>query len=171
MDNFYKDLYGMSESLNRLKKSQSYDVNKLVFSLKHLVGQLEYYYCDFLPKNQGDNYIPKEITLIENSLVYINLGRGFPKEIMDGHWCYVLKNYGYKLLVIPTTSVKADSMPINPKYEKDIQVMMNGKKAISRMQLSDMRSVDAQRVYTRKNVCQVITSYDEICEFVKSNIF
>ena len=171
MNNFYKDFYDMSESLNRLKKSQSYDVNKLVYSLKHLVGQLEYYYCDFLPKSQSGNYVPKEIIWLENSLVYVNLGRGFPKEIMDGHWCYVLKNYGYKLLVIPTTSVKEDSMAINPKYEKDIQVKKKEKKAISRLQLSDMRSVDIQRVYTKKKNCQVITSYDEICEFVKSNIF
>ena len=38
-------------------------------------------------------------------MAYFNIGRGFPKELMDGHWCYILKDLGYKALVIPSTSI------------------------------------------------------------------
>ena len=39
---------------------------------------------------------------------------------MDGHWCYVLKDFGSKMLVIPCTSIKEDS-PEATEYELDIR--------------------------------------------------
>ena len=45
---------------------------------------------------------------------------GYPKETFDDHWCYILKDYGTKYLIIPTTSIKVDSGECNPLYEMDI---------------------------------------------------
>lgn len=56
----------------------------------------------------------------EGQIAYINLRRGYPKETFDDHWCYILKDYGTKYLIIPTTSIKVDSGECNPLYEMDI---------------------------------------------------
>ena len=91
---------------------------------------------------------------------------------MDGHWCYVLKDMGYKMLVIPCTSIKKDSTPANPAFEKDIKIKTDTHITTHcRIQLSDIRSVDIQRLDLRKAFYQVLTSREEILDFVEKNLF
>ncbi len=106
-----------------------------------------------------------------HQMAYFNIGRGFPKELMDGHWCYVLKDLGYKMLVIPCTSIKDDSTEANPQFEMDIQIKIHKHITKSRIQLSDIRSVDIQRLDLRKPFCKVLTPQKEIHEFVLKNLF
>jgi len=89
---------------------------------------------------------------------------------MDGHWCYILKDLGYKMLVIPSTSVKKDSKECHPHFEMDIDVLMDGHLCVSRIQLSDIRSIDVQRLDVRKSFCEVKTSRDKIVNFTKNNL-
>ena len=90
---------------------------------------------------------------------------------MDGHWCYVLKDFGSKMLVIPCTSIKEDS-PEATEYELDIRAKIRKYPIRSRMQLSDMRVVDLQRLDIRKRFCNVITDKKEIINigWQKSNL-
>lgn len=173
MKNLNKDLVEIKKSLERLEKSNKYDVEKFLFSTKHLIKQLEYFYCDVVPSDKSADkvfYVPK-VKPLEHQLAYINIGRGFPKELMDGHWCYILKDYGHKLLVIPCTSIKSNSKPCNPLYEKDIKIVMNHQVTYSRLQLTDMRTIDIQRLDNRKEPCEVLTGQYEIQKFVLKNIF
>ncbi len=169
-----KDLYEISKSLANIKETGMYDVEKYCCSLLHLTSQLEYFYCHLVPKGSGDStntYYRIHQRPKEHQMAYFNIGRGFPKELMDGHWCYVLKDLGYKALVIPSTSIKNYSKPCHPQFEMDIEIDYEGKKLHSRVQLSDIRSVDFQRLDLRKPFCNVYTSRDLICKFVKENIF
>ena len=98
----YDDLFEIGRSLDHIEKTGMYDVEKYSCSLKHLTSQLEYFYCHLVPNGTGQSsstfyhlhYRPKV-----HELAYFNIGRGFPKELMDGHWCYILKDLGYKMLV------------------------------------------------------------------------
>ena len=103
-----------------------------------------------------------------HQLAYVNIGRGFPKELMDGHWCYILKDMGSKMLVIPTVSIKDSS--INEKYELDIDIVINNKPKKSRLQLSDIRSIDIQRIYGNKGYIEVTTSFEKIHNVIKDFI-
>ena len=103
-------------------------------------------------------------------MVYINLGRGFPKELMDGHWCYVLRDMGAKIMIIPSTSIKEDSI-FDERYDMDIKSKVLNKKLVSRLCISEIRTVDVQRIDKRKKFMNVITNRKEIIQFVKMRIF
>lgn len=167
------NLADLSKSLNNIKQSGHYDVEKYCFSLVHLTQQLEYFYCYLVPKgtNNSDNtYYRLQHRPLEHQMAYFNIGRGFPKELMDGHWCYILKDLGYKVLVIPSTSIKDNSKPCHPQFEMDIVIENEGKKLKSRIQLTDIRSIDLQRLDLRKPFCNVLTPVNKIKLFVVNNL-
>ena len=163
----------MKKSLKNLEESDCYDVGKYTYSLLHQTRQLEYFYCQLLEQEEATPdqtfyHVSKRPEV--HQMAYFNIGRGFPKEIMDAHWCYVLKDFGSKMLVIPCTSIKEDS-PEASFYELDIDVRIRRYYIKSRMQLSDMRCVDIQRLDLRKRFCNVVTSREEIERFIKENVF
>ena len=166
------NLMEMSKSLMKLQESGKYDVEKYSYALLHQTSQLEYFYCQLVKDGDCDqtyyhvNRRPKV-----HELAYFNIGRGFPKELMDGHWCYILKDMGYKMLVIPCTSIKKDSSEANPLFEKDIQINTDKTITKCRIQLSDIRSVDIQRLDLRKPIYSVLSDFDDIKQFVRENLF
>ena len=168
----YDDLFEVGRSLANIEKTGMYDVEKYSCSIKHLTNQLEYFYCHLVPKSgRTDNtYYHLHHRPKEHEMAYFNIGRGFPKELMDGHRCYILKDLGYKMLVIPSTSVKKDSKECHPHFEMDIDVLMDGHLCVSRIQLSDIRSIDVQRLDVRKSFCEVKTPRKKIVDFTKNNL-
>lgn len=163
----------MKKSLKKLEKTDCYDVEKYTYSLLHQTRQLEYFYCELLEEDhpQPDQtyyHVYRRPTV--HQMAYFNIGRGFPKELMDGHWCYVLKDFGSKMLIIPCTSIKEDS-PAPSAYELDISSRIRKYTIKSRMQVSDMRVVDIQRLDMRKRFCEVITDRKEIENYIKHIIF
>lgn len=166
------NLMEMNKSLKHLEESGNYDVEKYSYALLHQTSQLEYFYCHLVKDGDCDQtyYHVHKRPQIHN-LAYFNIGRGFPKELMDGHWCYVLKDMGYKMLVIPCTSIKENSSAVNPMYEKDIKIITNTHETTCRIQLSDIRSIDIQRLDLRKPFYTVLTPRQEIMDFVEKNLF
>ncbi len=166
------NLLEINKSLERLKKSGVYDVEKYSFALLHQTNQLEYFYCHLVKDGDCDQtfyHINRRPQV--HQLAYFNIGRGFPKELMDGHWCYILKDMGYKMLVVPCTSIKEDSTPVNPLFEKDIKIKNKEHESQCRLQLSDIRSVDIQRLDLRKEFYDVLDDEEEVSEFVQKNLF
>ena len=163
------NLIEMNKSLQRLEKSGIYDVEKYSYALLHQTNQLEYFYCQLVKDGECDHtfYRVHKRPHVHN-LAYFNIGRGFPKELMDGHWCYVLKDLGYKMLIIPCTSLKGNSC--NPGFELDIDVMMENVKTKSRLQLSEIRCVDMQRLDLRKPFCNVLSTRKEIINYVEEHL-
>ena len=163
------NLLEMNKSLKKLEESGVYDVEKYSYALLHQTSQLEYFYCHLVKDgdcNQTFYHVHKRPHIHE--LAYFNIGRGFPKELMDGHWCYILKDLGYKMLIIPCTSLKGNSC--NPGFELDIDVMMENVKTKSRLQLSEIRCVDMQRLDLRKPFCNVLSTRKEIINYVEEHL-
>ena len=167
------NLLEMNKSLKKLEESGVYDVEKYSYALLHQTSQLEYFYCHLVKDgdcNQTFYHVHKRPHIHE--LAYFNIGRGFPKELMDGHWCYVLKDYGCKLLIIPSTSIKSDSK-FNSEYDMDIFSEDVEKEEVikSRLCITDMRTIDIQRIDKRKKYKKVITKRKEIIAYVNDRIF
>ena len=94
-----------------------------------------------------------------HQLVYVQLGSGYAKETRAPHWCYVLKNAGQKLTVIPVTSVKKHSGPARAPFELDIEEEDG---TIGRMHFDDVRSIDKLRVIDKKGYRSVLTPRSDI---------
>ena len=164
-----ENLYEISKSLHHIQETGIYDVDKYCCSLLHLTNQLEYFYCHLVPKGSGDcdnTYYRLHDRPKEHQMAYFNIGRGFPKELMDGHWCYIITYFGNKALVIPCTSNRQNQ---NNEYKKVIKSVNNKNEIIySKLSFSDIRCIDMQRLDLRKNFLNVITPRDEILnEFIK----
>lgn len=149
-ENIYKIMWNISRQLELLQATNRYDVDALLYSLSYRVKQLNYFYKDLIDK-QGTNDANKTYYNLrpnpsEHQLIYVSLCRGFPKELYDGHWCYLLKDCGTKFLVIPTTSIKETSSTDDKAYYYDIEEWDG---AMSRMRFDEVRMVDKMRVVTK----------------------
>lgn len=163
----------MKKYLKKLDESGLYDAEKYSRSLLHQTSQLSYFYCSLVKDGSlSDTYYHVHKRPKEHQMAYFNIGRGFPKELMDGHWCYVVKDLGYKMLIIPCTSIKKESSPVNPHFEKDLTVLdEHGMITHSRMQLTDLRTVDIQRLDCREPFYNVCDDQEEIRKFIIEHLF
>lgn len=148
--NIYKIMWGICRQMEILQSTDRYDVDALLYSLSYQMKQLNYFYKDLIDK-QGSNDANKTYYNLrpapsEHQLVYVSLCRGFPKELYDGDWCYLLKNCGTKFLVIPVTSIKETSPTENQSYYYDI---VEEDDFIARLRFDEMRTVDKMRVITK----------------------
>lgn len=158
-----------------IKGLENYDDPcKLVDEIDKWLIELSYFHNKIVKDGQDPSNViynlPPSQRPKEGQIAYINLRRGYPKETRDDHWCYILKDYGTKYLIIPTTSIKEDSGECNPLYEMDIvDKTPSGK---SRLQFTDMRSIDIMRVCrsVNPNYYDVITDREEILEKFRSLI-
>ncbi|MBO6047357.1 MAG: hypothetical protein J6P61_06390 [Erysipelotrichaceae bacterium] len=169
--NKYKNIADLLKSVERLERTHLYDVNKFTRSIAHLASQLEYFYCHLADEqgrepNQTFYYVKTRPHV--HQLAYFNIGRGYPKEVMDGHYCYVLSDLGTKMVIIPCTSIKEDSQNPDPRFQKDIIVRSGNELMVCRLQLSDIRAVDIQRIDVRKDIRECVTSKAEIHKCVGS---
>lgn len=161
MKNFEDKLKKLIFSLKRLYEESDYDALTYVHSLLEQTHQLCFFYC-FL-ENQSDEdevFYSLKKRPKRYQLAYFNIGRGFPKELCDGHWCYVYHDYGVKMFVIPCTSIKDDSPASH--FEMDIKIERFRGADYVRLQFGDARMVDVQRLDIRKEFVEVLESSKEI---------
>ncbi|MDK2809973.1 MAG: hypothetical protein PWR27_682 [Petroclostridium sp.] len=169
----------MGEIISILKGISNYDVDGFVNQLYYWVKELEFFYNNVVPKQGGDparafykvkpSQRPKE-----GQVAYFNLRRGYPKETYDGHYCYILKDYGFKYLVIPTTSVKEDSSSMDERFEIDIKLKGFENDRYTRLHIDDMRVVDIQRLNEKKKIYELqedINKVSEVNEKIKKLLF
>lgn len=161
-------LYGV------LTHTENFDMNTFIKDMKYEIGQLKFFYNN-ITRNQTGNpstsfYKPR-IKPEAHQLAFFNLTHGFPKELRGGHWCYILKHAKSKFIIIPCTSVKEDSSPADPEFQMDIEIdgFPNDKKA--RLQFSDIRSVDAQRLYVDRGIYDIVTDRSKILNSVLDAIY
>jgi len=156
-ENIYKIMWNISHQLEILQNTGRYDVDAFLYSLSYQVKQLNFFYKDLIDKQgMGDankTYYNLRPNPQEHQLIYVSLCRGFPKELYDGHWCYLLKDCGTKLLVIPTTSLKETSCIDEKEYYFDI-TEEDG--SISRLRFDEIRMVDKMRVITKDKPYRIV---------------
>lgn len=164
----------MSDITNKLKQIVKYNTTGFVYDLKTLVGQLYHFHNELIKPNEknGDNtyFHPPKVPKI-HQIAYFNLGHGYPKELYGGHWCYVVSDYKYKYLVVPTTSVKLDSTKINPDFEIKIEAKDFKNDLETRMQVSDLRIIDLHRIHVKKEIFDVTTDRKYIEDELKRILF
>lgn len=163
-------LQSIEKELVKLK-GYGYSVETLQESWYHQVCQLNYFYglCERLNRHPDDMIYQLKQTPKKHQLAYFNIGRGFPKELMDGHWCYILKIIGCKAIVVPTTSLKKET---NNTYRKTIKSISHDKRTyLSSMSFSELRTIDLQRLDVRKTFLDVTTPRDEIISALKEFMF
>lgn len=147
----------------QLAETGRYDVDMLISAWRHQLNENNFFY-DYLVDKAPEQKPEKAVYHLEaepqvHQLVYVQIGRGYATELRDPHWCYVVKNSGTKLMVIPLTSIKEDSGPARVPFELDI-VEEDG--TVGRMRLDDMRSVDKMRIIQKKGYRGVQTSEEKI---------
>lgn len=177
------------KNLDNPKNRPNYPQNLVVArSIRTHLETLDFFYNRLVEKQVSSNPNPDPSKTFYNSnprpkegeVAYFNLGTGYPKELHNGHYCYVLKDYKTKFLVIPTTSVKDNTEP-DPDFEFDIQLgtLKNNTGAKSslkpnqksRLQLSDVRSVDLQRINLQRGIYTVSTPTSDVNDFLKAKLF
>lgn len=152
---------------------KDYDVYKFITSLNSMVSDIHYFFNHLVKKQGGDKdntYYKLSPRPKEGQVAYVNIGRGYPKELQDGHYCYILKDFGAKMAIIPTTSVK-DGSQYNPDFEFDIKLNGFQNDLKTRMQITDMRVVDVQRINKKKGYYNVETDRVDIEAAVKKVLF
>lgn len=176
-ENIYKSMWGICRQMEILQETNRYDVDMLLYSLSYQMKQLNYFYKDLIDKQDSKDanmtYYNLSPNPSEHQLVYVNLCRGFPKELYDGHWCYLLKHCGTKLLVIPTTSIKESSSIDEQDYYFDIEETDNCQ---SRLRFDEIRMIDKMRVVTKDKPYRDVKTDRKVIEekfmnFLKLSIF
>ena len=147
----------------KLEDTGRYDGGMLISGLKHLLAENNFFYGPLVDQALVDDpsrvFFDLKVNPTVHQLVYVHLGGGYAKEMRGPHWCYVVKNNGQKLTVIPLTSIKEDSGPAKEPFEMDIDEG-NGKKGL--MHFDEMRSIDKMRVIEKKGYREVFTPREKI---------
>lgn len=153
----------------KMMDKKGIDVDFIIQNIHHQISNLRYFYCNLeeIEPDVDKRMYKLSIPIKEHTMVYVNLGIGFPKEIKGGHWCYVYKVLNRtKALVIPSTSFKENTTL--SEYNKVIKFKYIGLNSTSILQLSDMRVIDLQRVYDKKGCIEVTTPRKDIVKKVNS---
>ncbi len=74
-------------------------------------------------------------------------------------------------MVIPTTSVKENSNPPNSKIEIDIKIKDFKNDKTSRLHLSDMRTVDIQRINEQKSIYEIKEKPADLKQIISEFLF
>lgn len=156
----FSQLGSMAETL---EATGNYDVDSLISGLKQMIRGNIFFYGTlakkYPEKDPSRVFYDLKVNPHEHQLVYVQLGCGYAKETRAPHWCYVLKNVGQKMTVIPVTSVKEYSGPARAPFELDIEEEDG---IIGRLHFDDIRSIDKMRVIETKGYKEVNTSEEEI---------
>ena len=153
-----------------LQNIKNYDAEQFSIQLLHWVRELNYFYSKLVPQQSNDpsqtfyHINPPSNRPNEGQVGYFNLRRGYPKELYDGHWCYILRDFKTKYLIVPLTSVKKNTM--KDKYEVEIVIANFENDLSSRLQVTDLRFIDAQRINEREAVYDTETPREKIVEEV-----
>lgn len=156
----------LTEFCNGIRNlDEIYDAKFVLDSFITQIGQLDYFH-----RHIGkDNFYYPKIRPKEGQIACFQLLVGFPKEIKGRHWCYILKDLGCKMLVIPVCSVKAENLNSgdlnqSPYIEYIDVVFSEYIKSTVKMSYSDMRTVDIQRLDIRRPFAECLKPREEIAE-------
>ena len=115
--------------------------------------------------------VPKDKMPRDGQVAYFNIEHSYPKEIFNGHWCYVFRNLGNTVLIIPLTSFKEDSAPVKDDVEMEIQVSNFCEDGASKLKIHQMFCADWLRLDQRKDPYEVTTDKAIIQEKIKNVLF
>jgi len=167
--NIHKEMWDLALKLDKMQQNGYYSSEDFIKSIQFQINQLSFFYDNLVPKqgggDPGKTFYNLDHRPKEHQILYANLTRGFPKELYDVHYCYLLKDCETKFIVIPTTSIKSNSLLCNNLYEKDIE-MIDG--SYCRLNIDDIRVIDLMRIIQYKGYSDVKTDRKDILNFVNN---
>lgn len=144
----------MDENIEYLRKYGE-NTDKMKASFRHLVESIKFQREMSEIQGKQISVYPRNMDDISvGDMVYVQLEVNYPNELWYGHWCYVLKDAGSKMLVAPCTSIKKKE---NDRYTLIIDTVVDSEITQSRMILTEIRFIDKQRIDQRKPVGKVLT--------------
>ncbi len=171
--NIYKEMWEIAHIFHDIKNmpedntnGRKYDKHGFLYDLKLQIEQLDRFFTKYVEnnkdKNPNDTYYKLKTEPNIHQMAYFNLGHGFPKELFGGHWCYILKKFKTKYLIIPSTSDDNTNIDVEEDSEFSIEVkdFINGR--LTKLQVRNARCVDLQRLYQAKGYYDVVTSRQDI---------
>lgn len=144
--------------LSETKKVAGEDVKYWVKSFTDTVHANRFYIdviCNGDLSKYYQRYYKTKKYVEPHSIIYINFGCGYPKELRYGHFAYVHKVANGKALVIPLVSLKNNERKLK-QQEEEIVVINHGMLTPSLMRFDEMRWIDLQRINERHDVPEKI---------------
>lgn len=153
-----------------------YDVDGFILELKKWVEDLAFFYNEIVKDGENPSSVSYRLSKSNKpevgEMAFIKLRRGYPKELYNSHWCYILRDTGNSFIVIPSTSVKKDSSHCDERFEMDIEIDDFINDCVTRLQITQIRCVDYARVSTSgKNHYKVLTNKDDIIKQINKVLF
>jgi len=161
--NIYKEFWKLASQADSLASTKFYDVDMLINAWRHQLTSANFFYGTLVKNSPSHDanqvYYSLKTEPKEHQLVYVQIGRGYSKELFDPHWCYVLKHCKTKLIVIPVTSLKSTSGTAVAPYEYDITESTG---RTGRLHFDDIRCIDKMRIVEKKGYINISTPRQQI---------
>ena len=167
-----KRLHGLIGRIDRLK---NFDLESFYYNFNRLVYMLERYH-NSIGKNaktvkelsaiQID--IPKSNMPKEGQVAYFYIETSYPKEIYNSHWCLVLKDLGSLLVVIPLTSIKQDSNPVDKEREMTVKIKDFEEDGCSKLKINQIFSAGLMRLDQSKKIYDLQTDFSYVKQIIKN---
>lgn len=156
---------------------QNFDTKNFIFNYKNMVNQIAHFYNRIAkdaknPQEASEvKYdLPKDNLPRVGQVAYFQIEHSYPKEIFNGHWCLVLNDFGNTMLVIPLTSIKPTSKPVDENIEMEIQIKDFEEDGTSKLKIHQMFCADLMRIDKRKKIYNLETSFEEVKNKIKDSI-
>lgn len=165
-----KRLHGL---IGRVDKLKNFDIESFYYNFNRLVYTLEKYHNSIgknaqTPKDLSaiQISIPKRNMPKEGQVAYFYIETSYPKEIYNSHWCLVLKDLGSLLVVIPLTSIKQDSNPVDKEREMIVKIKDFEEEGCSKLKINQIFSAGLMRLDQSRIIYDLQTDFS----YVKQNI-
>lgn len=159
--------------VDRIGKLKNFDVISFYFNLNRMTYNLERYHNSIGKKAKNTKElsaiqvdVPKNNLPKEGQIAFFYIENSYPKEIYNSHWCLVLKDLGSILIVIPLTSIKTDSNPVDKQREMIVKIKDFEVDGCSKLKINQIFSAGLLRLDNSKKIYDLQTDI----EYVKNNV-
>lgn len=168
--NYRQELYKISDKLLSIK---NFDLESFIFNYRRMVNSI-YHFHNVIGKDATNNqdlsrikYNLKDMPVPkEGQVAYFYIENSYPKEIFNSHWCLIIKHFGNTMLVIPMTSIKPTSAPVDKNIEMIVKIKDFENSGCCKLKIHQMFCADIMRINTQKNVYELQTDF----QYVKQKI-
>ena len=159
--------------IGRIDKLNNFDLESFYYNFNRLVYSLEKYHNSIGKKAKTEKdlsaiqiSVPKKNKPKEGQVAYFYIETSYPKEIYNSHWCLVLKDLGSLLIVVPLTSIKHDSNPVDKNREMIVKIKDFEETGCSKLKVNQIFSAGLMRLDQSRKIYDLQTDFS----YVKQNI-
>lgn len=167
----------LHKQVDRLLSLKNFEILDFYYNFKRMVGNLEWFHNSIGKKAHSTKElsnvqfsVPISKRPKEGQVAYFYIENSYPKEIFNSHWCLVLKDFGSLLIVIPLTSVKKDSNPVDKEREMIVKIKDFEGEGCSKLKFNQMFSADLMRLNQNEKIYDLETDVEYIKHILKNKL-